>query len=168
MIVQRRDTALPVSSAIVLTPPRPHGLTIVELCAATTRFISWFRWLLQPFCPEPPILASYPSELDITIALVPLQLVSSHPATNPSLPAVLFLAEQVVSSSSSTTSRGSSEVGRRRDSSHAGTHDSVLGRVRVAPLDAGVDVSLYRRRNLSAISYSCAHSSPASSWMAMR
>jgi hypothetical protein len=56
----------------------------------------------------------------------------------------------------------SSEVDRK-DSSQASTHDSVSGRVRVFSLDVDRDVSLYHRRNMSAISYACAHSSPASS-----
>jgi hypothetical protein len=85
------------------------------------------------------------------------------PCPYPSLPAVPFLAEQDVSSSSSTTSRRSLEVGRKRDSSQVNTHDSILGRARVASLGAGVDLPLYRRRNLSTISCSRAHSSTASS-----
>jgi hypothetical protein len=44
----------------------------------------------------------------------------------------------------------------------------VFGRARVISLDVNRDVSLYRRRNMSAISCACAHSSPASSWTAMR
>jgi hypothetical protein len=59
-------------------------------------------------------------------------------------------------------------VGRTKDSSHADTHDPVLVRVRVVLLDAGRDVSLSRRWNLSAITCSCAHSSPAPSWTAVR
>jgi hypothetical protein len=51
----------------------------------------------------------------------------------------------------------------RKNSSQAATHDLVFGRVRVISLDVDRDVSLYRRRNLSAISCACAHSSPASS-----
>jgi hypothetical protein len=114
----------------------------------------------KPCCPEPP-------QLDITTALLLPPASLGHPATSPSLPSVSFLTEPAAPPSSSTMSRRSSEVGRKKDSSRADTHDSVLGRVRVASLDAGRDVSLYRRRNMSAISCSCAHSTPVSSWTAM-
>jgi hypothetical protein len=49
------------------------------------------------------------------------------------------------------------------NSSHAATHALVLRSVRVTSLDAGRDVSLHHRWNLSAISCSCALPSPAPS-----
>jgi hypothetical protein len=107
--------------------------------------------------------ASYPSELDIPTILVLSQLDFGHPATSASLPSVSFLAKQAVPPSSTTMSRRSPEVDQKKNSSQADTHDSVLGKVRVISLDAGRDVSLYRRQSLSAISCACAHSSPASS-----
>jgi hypothetical protein len=58
-------------------------------------------------------------------------------------------------------------VDQKKNSSQAATHDSVFGRARVVSLDVDRDVSLYRRRIMSAISCACAHSSPASSWTAM-
>jgi hypothetical protein len=39
MTIRRRDVSLPSSSAITLTSPRPHGLTIVEPRVATTRYL---------------------------------------------------------------------------------------------------------------------------------
>jgi hypothetical protein len=110
--------------------------------------------------------APFPSELDIATALV-LPPDSLGHCTSPSLPSVPFLTKQVVLRLR-PPSRRSSEVDRKKNSSQAATHDSVFGRVWVFLLDVGRDVSLYRRRNLSAISCACAHSSPASSWTAMR
>jgi hypothetical protein len=40
--VRCRDVSLPSSSAVALTSPRPHGLTIVEPRVAITRYLSWF------------------------------------------------------------------------------------------------------------------------------
>jgi hypothetical protein len=48
--VGRHDAALPSSSAVALTSSRPHRLTIVEPRVATTGYIGWFRWPLQPRC----------------------------------------------------------------------------------------------------------------------
>jgi hypothetical protein len=107
--------------------------------------------------------AAFLSKLDITTALVLSPASLGHFATRASLPSIPFLAKQAVPLSSSTTSRRSSEVDRKKNSSQAATHESVFGRVRVVSLDVDRDVSLYRRRNLSAISGACAHSSPASS-----
>jgi hypothetical protein len=61
------------------------------------------------------------------------------------------------------TLRRSSGVGQEKNSRRTAIHDSILGGVRVAPLDAGRDVSLHRRRNMSALNFSCAHSLPAPS-----
>jgi hypothetical protein len=117
----------------------------------------------KPFVKYRRYRASHPSELDITIALVLPPASFWPPTTSPSLLPVPFLTEQVVPPSSSTTSRRSSEVGQKKNSSHTATNDSVLGSVLVASLDTGRDVSLYHKRNLSANSGSCAHSSPAPS-----
>jgi hypothetical protein len=48
--VRRRDAALPFSSAVTITSPRPRGLTIVEPRVANTGYPSWFGWPLQPHC----------------------------------------------------------------------------------------------------------------------
>jgi hypothetical protein len=47
-------------------------------------------------------------------------------------------------------------------------HGSDRGDVRVPLLDACSDVPLHRRWSLSSFSFSCTHSSPASSWAALR
>jgi hypothetical protein len=75
--------------------------------------------------------ASYLSKLGITTSLVVPPASLGHPATSPSIPSVPSLAKQAVHPSSTATSRRSSEVDRRKDSSQANTHDSVLGIVRV-------------------------------------
>jgi hypothetical protein len=106
--------------------------------------------------------APFPSELDITTALVLPAASLGQFATRASLPSIPFLAKQVVPPSSSTTSRRRSEVDWKKNPSQAATHDSVFGRVRVCSLDVDRDVSLHRRRNLSAFGCACAHSSPAS------
>jgi hypothetical protein len=59
-------------------------------------------------------------------------------------------------------------VDRKQKWSQAATHDSVFGRARVVSLDINRDVSLYRRRIVSAIGCACAHSSSSSSWTPMR
>jgi hypothetical protein len=109
--VQRRDATRPSSSATVLAPPRPHGLTVVELCVVYTRYPDWFKWPLQPHrghkkgSPLPRTAdtkASYPSELGIPITLVLSQLDFGHPATRASLPSISFLAAQAVPPSSSS------------------------------------------------------------------
>jgi hypothetical protein len=46
--VWRSNATKPSSSATVLAPSRPHGLTIVELRVVYTRYPGWFRWPLQP------------------------------------------------------------------------------------------------------------------------
>jgi hypothetical protein len=50
----------------------------------------------------------------------------------------------------------------RRTPTGIADHGSVLGDVRVPPLDACRDVSPHHRWDLSSLSFSCAHSSPAS------
>jgi hypothetical protein len=70
-----------------------------------------------------------------------LRLVFGQHATSPPFPSAQFLAEQAVPPSLLMVRIGSSEVGRRKNSSHAATHDSVHGGVRVASLDVGRDVS---------------------------
>jgi hypothetical protein len=59
-------------------------------------------------------------------------------------------------------------VDRRKNSSQTATHDSVFGRARVVSLDVDRDVPLYHRWIMSAFGCACAHSSPASSWTAIR
>jgi hypothetical protein len=46
--VRRHNATKPSSSATVLAPLRPHGLTIVELRVIYTRYPGWLRWPLQP------------------------------------------------------------------------------------------------------------------------
>jgi hypothetical protein len=113
---------------------------------------------------KPPILPSSTSPS----LLFSLRLVLGQPVTSPSLLSSPIPAKQVVPPSSSTTSRRSSEVGREKNSSHTATHDSVLGGVRAASLNAGRDVSLHHKWNLSAFSFSCTHSSPTPSRTTLR
>jgi hypothetical protein len=107
---------LPSFSATVLTTPKPHGLTMVEL-RVVYQIAGWLKDRCSPAAvikrnPLPKTTdaeAPIPSELGITTALV-LPLASlGHISTSPSLPSIPFLAKQAVLPSSSPTSRRSSE-----------------------------------------------------------
>jgi hypothetical protein len=92
-----------------------------------------------------------------------LRLVFGQPATSPSLSLLRPRIEQVVSPSSSTTSKRSLEEGREKNPSSIVDHASVRGDGRVPPLDACSDVPLHRRRSLSSVSFPCTHPWPAPS-----
>jgi hypothetical protein len=112
--VRRHDITLPSFSATVLTTPRPHELTIVELCVAYTRYpagstdryipVAVIKW--NPLPGTADAKAPFPSELGIITVLV---LPPASLATIASLPSIPFLAEQAVPLSSSPTSRRCSE-----------------------------------------------------------
>jgi hypothetical protein len=174
--VRRRDTTLPSFSAATITSPRPHGLPIVAPRVATTGYPGGCGWPMQPRCDhrKKPSVGIASTKLPILLSstwpspFVLIRLVFGQPATSPPLPFAPFLTEQAVPPSSLVARRRSSGVGPKKNSSHAATHDSVHGGIRVASLDIGRDVSLHCRRNLSALSFPCTHSPPAPSWTTLR
>jgi hypothetical protein len=168
LTVRRHDATPPSSSATVLATLRAHGLTLSSSVLSTPN-TQMVKRPLQPRSSHKSgslVPGSGTSLMSVRARhshrSCSFQLDFGHPATRASLPSIPFLAKQAVLPSSSTTSRRSSEVDRK-DSSQASTHDSVSGRVRVFSLNVDRDVSLYHRRNLSDITYSCAPSSAASS-----
>jgi hypothetical protein len=162
MTVRRPDVALPSISTTVFTTPRPHELTIVELRVAYTRYppgstdryslasiIKWNR-LTGTADTE----AHFPSKLGSITVLFFFHLLQSPQAS--CSPVFVPDVEKKL------------RADRKQKSIQAATHDSAFRRARVVSLDVDRDVSLYRRRTMSANSCSCAHSSPASSRTAMR
>jgi hypothetical protein len=109
----------------------------------------------------------FPSELGIITIFVLLPASLGYTATRVSLPSTSFFPSKLFSVFVPDVEE-KLRADRKKNSSQAATHDSIFGRVRVVSLDVNRDVSLYRRRIMSAISRACAHSSSASSWTAMR
>jgi hypothetical protein len=155
--------------------PRPHGLTIVELYVAYTKCPAGSTDRYSPAAvikgnPLPRTAdakAPFPSELGIITVLVHLPASLGYTATRASLPSISFFPSKLFSVFIPDVEE-KIRVDRKKNSSQAATHDSVFGRARVVSLDVNRDVSMYRRRIMSAISCACAHSSLASSRMAMR
>jgi hypothetical protein len=77
-VIRRHDVALPSISATIFPTPKPHGLTIVELCVIYTRYPtgSSDRYSLaavtkgNPFIQIADAKAPFPSELGIITVLV--------------------------------------------------------------------------------------------------
>jgi hypothetical protein len=161
-VIRRHDVALPSISATVFTTPKPHGLTIVELRIVYTRYptgstdryslaavIKWNR-----LTETADTKAHFPSKFGSITILVLLPPTSIPPSKLFSV----FVSDV----------KKKLGVDQEQKSIQAATHDSIFGGARVVSLDIVRDVPLYRRRIMSAFSCAYAHSSSASSQMAMR
>jgi hypothetical protein len=163
-------------SAATIMSSRHHGPAIVEPCVATAGLLhrSLPRVVLDDRCSptatvkgSPLLILPAPSLTSFRArphhrSLFFLRLVFGQPTTIPSFP---FAVPHRASSPSIFTNdvEGMLRSRQEKNSSRAAIHDSVLEEVQVTSLDAGGDVSLHHRRNLSALSFSCTHSLPASS-----
>jgi hypothetical protein len=164
--VRHHDIALPSISATVFTTPVPHALTIVELRVAYTRYPtgSTDRYSPAAIIKANPFTQNLHCESSISIRArhhhysCPLKHLF-HPLQSPRASCSPVFVSDV---------KKKLGVDRKQKSIQAATHDSVFGRARVVSLDIVRDVPLYRRRIMSANSYACAHSSPASSRTEMR
>jgi hypothetical protein len=160
----------PSFSATVFTTPRPHGLTIVELRVVYTRYPARSTDRYSPAAvikgnPLPrtaDVKAPFSSELGIITVLVLLLAGLGYTSTKASLPSISFFPSKLFFVFVPDDEK-KLRVDRKKNSSQATIHDSVFGRTRVVSLDVNRDVSLYRRRIMSAISCACAHSLSASS-----
>jgi hypothetical protein len=98
----------------------------------------------------------------------PLRLVFGHPATSPSPPLLRHSPSKLFRHLRWQPPEEARKKIERKTPAFIADHGSVRGDVRVPPLDACNDVSLHRRRSLSSFSFSCTHSSSASSWTELR
>jgi hypothetical protein len=111
---------------------------------------------------------SPPFELDITIALCfPLANFGQR-TTSPSLPSVFSSPSNLSLRLRRQPPEQARKKIRRRNQAGTADHGLPLGVDRIASLDSCRDVPLHHRQNLSALSFSCAHSSPASIRTALR
>jgi hypothetical protein len=173
--VRRHDFALPSISATIFTTPKPHELTIVELCVAYTRNptgstdryspAAVIKW--NSLTGTVDTKAHFPSKLgSITVLVLLLASLGYKPLKH-----LFHLLQSPRASCSSVfvlDVEKKLKADRKQKSIQAATHDSVFRRARVVSLDIVRDVPLYRWRVMFAISCACAHSSPASSRTAMR
>jgi hypothetical protein len=122
---------------------------------------------------SPPVVLPLPSlscfrARQCSHSCFPLRLVFGHPATSPSLPLLRPLLEQAIRRLCRQPPEEARKKTERRTPACIADHGSVLGDVRVPPLDACSDAPLHRQWSLSYFSFPCTHSSSASSWTALR
>jgi hypothetical protein len=120
------------------------------------------EFLSAPIHSPPPLSGSPYRSFKCRRSCFPLRLVFVQPATRPPLRCFAHSPSKLFRCLRRQPPEEAWKKTERRTPACIADHASVLGDIRVPPLDGCSDVPLHRRRSLSSFIFPCTHPSPAS------